>query len=80
MVETKQGRKGRQSVGYILIAIAASLSFGPAPSQPASHRLSQRHFADEVSCKQAASALLPAPGTKMVCIAVDAGPVLQAAY
>ncbi len=66
-------------MGYILVAVAASLAFGPAPGRPVSHPLAQRHFADEASCKQAAGVLPSAPGTKLFCVTVDNSPVLQAA-
>ncbi len=68
-------------MGFVLIVmIAASLNAGAMPGSPSPQPLAARHFADESSCEQAASASNPAPGTRLVCVAAGTDTALHFAH
>ena len=53
---------------FMLVVVAAKLGAAIPPGSPSSHPLAQRHFANHLSCEQAASIATPPPGTKLACI------------
>ena len=56
-------RTGTSTLEFTLVVAAAKLGAAIPPGSPSSHPLAQRHFADHLSCEQAASIATPPPGT-----------------
>lgn len=73
-------RNGTPAMAYMLIVVAATLGAAVPSGNPPSHSLAQRHFADELSCEQAAAAVTPPPGTKLICIPASSNSLIHTAH
>jgi hypothetical protein len=65
---------------FILIVVATTLGTAVPPSNPPPHSLAQRHFADQLSCEQAAVVATPPPGAKLVCVPAGSGTLVHTAH
>ncbi len=65
---------------FILLVVAATLGSAVPPGTPQSHALAQRHFADQLSCEQAATVATPPPGTKLICVPAGSGALVHTAH
>ena len=62
---------------FMIVAVSAVLGVASptTATPPAAAPQMQRHFTDELTCEQAAEAVEPLPGTRLVCIPTSAGGV-----
>lgn len=65
---------------FVMIAVAVALGVAVPPGGSSPHPAAQRHFADQLSCEQAASVATPLPGTKLVCVPAGSGGLIHTAH
>lgn len=65
---------------FVMIAVVVALGVAITPGGPSPHPSPQRHFADQLSCEQAASIAAPLPGTKLVCVPAGGGGLIHTAH
>ncbi len=79
-LKARTPRTGASAMDHVMIVVALTLGASVPSTNPPSNPMAQRHFADQLSCEQAAALATPPPGTKMICVPAGSGTLIHTAH